>query len=141
MSVTAPLHQEQIVGPLASARTSGPIEVRLISIPGIPGSVMVKGEPVAGAHVALGERLTMSRSDGTYSFLMDEVAVPDRLMAGAGSMVAALAVASGREPDSVIGKPEPGLFRQAAAAMGSDLGEAVVIGDGLGARTQRNFAP
>jgi HAD superfamily hydrolase (TIGR01450 family) len=58
--------------------------------------------------------------------------VPDRLRAGAGSMVAALAVAAGREPDLVIGKPEPGLFREAAATVGMNVEEAVVIGDGLG---------
>jgi glycerol-1-phosphatase len=58
--------------------------------------------------------------------------VPDRLMAGAGSMVAALVVASGREPDLVVGKPEPGLFRTAAEAVGLAVADAVVIGDGLG---------
>jgi HAD superfamily hydrolase (TIGR01450 family) len=57
---------------------------------------------------------------------------PDRLMAGAGSMVAALAVAAGREPDLVVGKPEPGLFRAAAEVAGMAVTDAVVIGDGLG---------
>jgi glycerol-1-phosphatase len=54
------------------------------------------------------------------------------LAAGAGSIVAAVVVAGGREPDLVIGKPEPGLFREAARAMGMPVEEAVVIGDGLG---------
>ena len=56
----------------------------------------------------------------------------DELKAGAGAMVAALAVAAGREPDLVVGKPEPTLFRAAAAAVGMPLEAAVVIGDGLG---------
>ena len=57
--------------------------------------------------------------------------VPDRLRAGAGSIVAALATAAGREPDLVIGKPEPGLFREAAATVGMKVEDAIVIGDGL----------
>jgi HAD superfamily hydrolase (TIGR01450 family) len=57
--------------------------------------------------------------------------IDGRLMAGAGSIVSALATASGREPDLVIGKPEPGLFEQAAHAVGTTPDRAVVIGDGL----------
>jgi HAD superfamily hydrolase (TIGR01450 family) len=53
------------------------------------------------------------------------------LAAGAGSIVAAVAVAGGREPDLVIGKPEPGLFQQAARSAGIPVEEAVVIGDGV----------
>ena len=58
--------------------------------------------------------------------------VPDRFRAGAGSLIAALAVAGGREPDLVVGKPEPGLFRQAALLVDIPVEEAIVIGDGLG---------
>jgi HAD superfamily hydrolase (TIGR01450 family) len=54
------------------------------------------------------------------------------LVAGAGSIVAAVVVAAGREPDLVIGKPEPGLFLEAAAVAGASVADAVVIGDGLG---------
>jgi HAD superfamily hydrolase (TIGR01450 family) len=57
--------------------------------------------------------------------------MPGRLMAGAGAMVAALVEASGRQPDLVIGKPEPGLLREAAAVAGVPVEEALVIGDGL----------
>jgi glycerol-1-phosphatase len=57
--------------------------------------------------------------------------MPDGLKAGAGAMVAALITASGREPDMVIGKPEPGLMRAAADVAGVPVEEAVVIGDGL----------
>jgi HAD superfamily hydrolase (TIGR01450 family) len=51
--------------------------------------------------------------------------------AGAGSIVAAVAVAGRREPDLVVGKPEPGLFQQAAHAARVPVEEAIVIGDGL----------
>jgi 4-nitrophenyl phosphatase len=49
---------------------------------------------------------------------------------GAGSVVAAIAVASGIEPVT-IGKPEPLLMEQAAHAVGRDPREAYVIGDGI----------
>lgn len=55
----------------------------------------------------------------------------ERLMAGAGSMVAAVAYACGREPDMVVGKPEPRLFEAAAELAGVPVREAVVIGDNL----------
>jgi HAD superfamily hydrolase (TIGR01450 family) len=53
------------------------------------------------------------------------------LMAGAGSLVAAVVVAAGREPDIVVGKPEPLLFETAAELAGMALRDAVVVGDGL----------
>lgn len=55
----------------------------------------------------------------------------DRLMAGAGTMVAAIAEATGREPDLVVGKPQPRLFETAAEIAGLPLSQAVVIGDSL----------
>jgi len=57
--------------------------------------------------------------------------LPDGLHAGAGSIVAAVVVASGREPDLTIGKPEPGLFLEACAIAGAAPGDAIVIGDSL----------
>lgn len=57
---------------------------------------------------------------------------PEALNAGAGSIVAAVATAGRREPDLVIGKPEPGLLVEAARAAGVSVEEAVVIGDGVG---------
>jgi 4-nitrophenyl phosphatase len=55
----------------------------------------------------------------------------ERLMAGAGSMVEAVAFATSREPDMVVGKPEPVLFETAAAMAGIAVRDAVVIGDNL----------
>jgi glycerol 3-phosphatase-2 len=56
---------------------------------------------------------------------------PAGLVAGAGAIVAAVIVASGREPDLVVGKPEPGLFLEAAALAKIPVTDAIVIGDGL----------
>ncbi|MEO8462925.1 MAG: HAD-IIA family hydrolase [Chloroflexota bacterium] len=53
------------------------------------------------------------------------------LRPGAGSVVAAIEVASGTAP-LVIGKPEPLLLEAAARAVGANPRHAVVIGDGLG---------
>lgn len=57
--------------------------------------------------------------------------LPDGLHAGAGSIVAAVCVASGREPDLTIGKPAPGLFLEACAIAGVPPAEAIVVGDSL----------
>ncbi|MGC9669716.1 HAD-IIA family hydrolase [Planosporangium sp. 12N6] len=46
---------------------------------------------------------------------------------GNGSLVAALATALGRQPDVVVGKPEPTLFEQVARARGAR--RALVVGD------------
>lgn len=54
-----------------------------------------------------------------------------QLFAGAGAMVAAVAVASGRQPDFTVGKPEPRLFEAAAELAGGHARDAVVIGDNL----------
>jgi 4-nitrophenyl phosphatase len=53
------------------------------------------------------------------------------LQPGAGSIVAAVEVASGVKP-LVIGKPEPLLLETAAHVAGGDARDAVMIGDGLG---------
>jgi HAD superfamily hydrolase (TIGR01450 family) len=48
---------------------------------------------------------------------------------GNGSLVAVLRTALGREPDVVVGKPEPALFTTAASRTGA--GKALVVGDRL----------
>lgn len=48
---------------------------------------------------------------------------------GNGALVAALATALGRQPDAVVGKPEPGLFVAAAAQVGAR--RTLVVGDRL----------
>jgi HAD superfamily hydrolase (TIGR01450 family) len=79
---------------------------------------------VAAAAVREGALFVATNRDPVFP-------VPGRLLAGAGAIVAAVAAASGREPDLVVGKPEPGLLREAAAVAGTPVEDAVVIGDGL----------
>lgn len=50
---------------------------------------------------------------------------------GAGSVVAAIEVASGTTARVTIGKPEPYLLEVAAASVGADVTRAVMIGDAL----------
>jgi HAD superfamily hydrolase (TIGR01450 family) len=79
---------------------------------------------VAAAAVRSGALFAVTNRDPVFP-------VPGRLLAGAGAMVAALIDASGRQPDLVIGKPEPGLLEEAARLAAVPVEEAIVIGDGL----------
>ena len=55
----------------------------------------------------------------------------DGFTPGAGAIVAAIAYATGREPDLVVGKPEPRLFLAAAELAGMPVEASVVVGDSL----------
>ncbi|MGD0018246.1 MAG: HAD-IIA family hydrolase [Candidatus Limnocylindrales bacterium] len=78
---------------------------------------------VAAEAVRAGARFVATNRDPIYP-------LERGLMPGAGSMVAAVAAASGVEPVS-IGKPGPLLLEVAAHAMGRPVTEAVMIGDSL----------
>lgn len=79
---------------------------------------------IAAEAVRRGARFIATNRDPVYPGA-------DGLLAGAGAIVAALAVAAGREPDLVVGKPGPRLFEAAADSVGMPVRAAVVIGDGL----------
>ncbi|MGZ3587043.1 MAG: HAD-IIA family hydrolase [Candidatus Limnocylindrales bacterium] len=79
---------------------------------------------IAAEAVRRGATFVATNRDHVYP-------TPAGLAAGAGTIVAAVAVAVGQEPDLVVGKPEPRLFEEAARAAGMPLADAVVIGDGL----------
>jgi HAD superfamily hydrolase (TIGR01450 family) len=61
--------------------------------------------------------------DGTYPL------EKGRMQPGAGAIVAFLAAASGREPDLVLGKPEPEIALDLCRAEEVDPSEALMIGD------------
>ena len=71
--------------------------------------------------VAVGARLIATNADARYP-------TPAGFLPGAGSIVAALAAATGVAPE-VIGKPEPAMFRAIIEASGIPAAEAVVVGD------------
>lgn len=56
---------------------------------------------------------------------------PEGLVPGAGSVVAALSVASGREPDAIIGKPHSPLFEDALKFLNTTPQQTIMIGDRL----------
>jgi 4-nitrophenyl phosphatase len=71
--------------------------------------------------VAAGARLIATNADSRYPTAAG-------FLPGAGSIVAALATATGVTPE-VIGKPEPAMFRAILEASGIPPGDAVVVGD------------
>lgn len=75
----------------------------------------------AQRSILAGARFVASNKDRAYP-------VEGRLLPGAGTIVAALEVATGRTA-LCIGKPEPFLFEEAVRRAGSDAGPVVVIGD------------
>jgi phosphoglycolate/pyridoxal phosphate phosphatase family enzyme len=76
---------------------------------------------VAMSAVEAGARLIATNADARYPTAAG-------FLPGAGSIVAALATATGVVPD-VIGKPSPAMFTAILEASGIGAGEAVVIGD------------
>lgn len=110
-------------------RVVAPTDIGLASAPdvvavGVDFALTYRRLTVAAEAIRRGARFVATNRDPVYP-------AADELWAGAGAMVAALATASGREPDLVVGKPEPCLFRTAAAAAGEDIERAVVVGDSL----------
>ena len=77
----------------------------------------------ASAMLREGARFVATNADATLP-------TESGLVPGAGSVVAALSVASGRTPE-IIGKPETPLMEMAIARMGIAPHEAVMIGDRL----------
>jgi 4-nitrophenyl phosphatase len=76
---------------------------------------------VAMRAVADGARLIATNADARYP-------TPVGFLPGAGAIVAALATATGVEPE-VIGKPAPAMFRAILEAAEASSAETVVIGD------------
>ena len=77
----------------------------------------------AGLLIRAGAQFIATNTDATYP-------TPKGLMPGAGTVVAAVAAASGQEP-LVIGKPQPTMFEQAMEIMGTKPHETLCIGDRL----------
>ena len=76
---------------------------------------------VAMTAVAAGARLIATNADTRYP-------TPIGFLPGAGSIVAALATATGASPE-VIGKPAPAMFEAILGSSGVAAAEAVVVGD------------
>ena len=100
-----------------------------LALPPVPDTVVVGLDlhltyaRLAEAQRAIlgGARFIASNKDRAYP-------VEGRLLPGAGSIVTALEVATGKEA-LCIGKPEPFLFQEAIRRAGADSGPVVVVGD------------
>ena len=98
---------------------------------GVPDAVVAGVDPqltylrlaAAADCIRAGARFIATNRDPTYP-------TERWLRPGAGSIVAAIEVASGVTPIT-IGKPQPLLMEQAAHAAGGDPRDAIVIGDGI----------
>jgi glycerol 3-phosphatase-2 len=96
-----------------------------VLVVGVDFSLGYERLSIAASAVRSGARFIATNRDPVYP-------TPAGLSAGAGSMVAAVAVAGGREPDLVVGKPQPRLFEAAARLAGGQPSDAIVVGDSLG---------
>ena len=76
---------------------------------------------IAATAIRAGAAFVATNADLRYP-------TPEGFVPGAGTIVAALAAASGAEP-IVIGKPEPAMFQSILEATGCDPADALVIGD------------
>ncbi|MCB1773692.1 MAG: HAD-IIA family hydrolase [Gammaproteobacteria bacterium] len=72
-----------------------------------------------------GARLVSTNPDANVDAMVDGV---HRVLPGGGALVAAVAVATGVQP-TVIGKPNPLLFRLALASLGLQPGQCIMVGD------------
>jgi HAD superfamily hydrolase (TIGR01450 family) len=111
-------------------RTVGPTPFGLAAKP----DVLIVGVDLSLSYARLTTAITAVRRGALFVATNRDPIYPGpggHLMAGAGAMVAAVAAATQREPDVVVGKPQPRLFEAAAEIAGMDLRGAVVVGDGI----------
>jgi phosphoglycolate/pyridoxal phosphate phosphatase family enzyme len=106
----------------AGEQSGGPLERAYDAVVvGLDPHVDYRRLSVAMRAVEDGARLIATNADARYPTAVG-------FLPGAGSIVAALATATGVTPE-VIGKPEPAMFRAILEAAGVAGDEAVVIGD------------
>lgn len=120
-----------VVGAPALATEIGAVGLRPVTTAGAEPVAVVQGygpdvgwADLAEATVAIrgGARWVATNTDATMPS-------PRGPLPGNGSLVAALGTALDRTPDVVVGKPEPALFRLAAAHRGAT--RCLVVGDRL----------
>lgn len=111
-----------MVGDMTAALAGGALEEAYDAvIVGLDPSFDYARLASAMSAVAAGARLIATNADARYP-------TPAGFLPGAGSIVAALAVATGVTPE-IIGKPEPAMFRAIIEAAGVPADETVVVGD------------
>ncbi len=103
-------------------RPGGPLDQSFDAVVvGLHPGLDYAGLSIAMSAVAGGARLIATNADTRYP-------TPAGFLPGAGSIVAALATATGITPE-VIGKPSPAMFTAIVESSGVPAGETVVVGD------------
>lgn len=111
-----------MAGDVRQARPGAPLDRRYDAvIVGLDPAFDYQRLAVATSAVNAGAALVATNADARYP-------TPAGFLPGAGSMVAAVAAASGAAPE-IIGKPEPAMFRAILEASGVPGSETVVVGD------------
>ncbi len=134
---TPPGRVAMVLGGAGLARELRDVGIRVVSPTerglGAAPDTLVVGVDFALSYARLSNAAECVRRGARFWATNRDAIFPaeDGLRAGAGSMVAAVAFAAGREPDVVVGKPEPRLFETAAELAGAAARDAVVIGDNL----------
>jgi HAD superfamily hydrolase (TIGR01450 family) len=106
------------LGPATGGRLPRPFDAVIV---GLDPQVDYGRIAAAMSAVEHGARLVATNADARYP-------TAEGFLPGAGSIVAALATATGVPPE-VIGKPEPAMFTAILEESGIDAASAVVIGD------------
>lgn len=120
--VAAGLEVTMAASEAAGAATGGPLPQRYDAvIVGLDPEVHYRDLAAAMSAVAAGARLIATNADTRYP-------TPAGFLPGAGSIVAAVATATGVRP-LVVGKPEPAMFTAIVEGSGIPPTETVVVGD------------
>ncbi|MGH2450630.1 MAG: HAD-IIA family hydrolase [Candidatus Limnocylindria bacterium] len=119
--------------PVAAADGVDPAAMRSylveLDLPDVPDAVVVGLDlHLTYAKLAEAQRAVLAGALFIASNKDRAYPVEDRLLPGAGSIVAAIEVATGRSA-LCIGKPEPFLFQEAIRRAGQEAGPVVVVGD------------
>jgi 4-nitrophenyl phosphatase len=121
-------------------------EIYVVGMPGLEETIRQRGFRIgtgSPAAVVVGldsnfnyEKLSIAnrwiRNGAIFIGTNPDASLPSQheILPGAGSILAAVATASGTDP-LIIGKPQPEIFRQALAHLALTAEEALVIGDRL----------
>lgn len=123
LPIGAPALTEQLQAGTTFKITDDPAEDVAAVVVGLDQGFTYESMTRAMKAIRNGARFIATNADATLP-------VEDGVLPGAGTMIAAIATASGRQP-TVIGKPETLMMTSAVAQLGTSASKTVMIGDRL----------
>lgn len=123
LPIGAPALTEQLQAGTTFKITDDPAEDVAAVVVGLDQGFTYERMTRAMKAIRAGARFIATNADATLP-------VEDGVLPGAGTMIAAIATASGRQP-TVIGKPETLMMTSAVAQLGTSASKTVMIGDRL----------